>query len=201
MPTGYTNKIAEGISFEDFVWACARAFGALVTMRDASADAPIPKELKPNEYYKSKLQEIEKELAEVQKMKVGTAAKRAKKEYEEQLRDKANGTRKALGLRQQYKDMLIKVNRWQPPTPDHQGLKDFMVEQITSSIDFDCRTTYYENQQIRLLSGQEWRDRKIGQLQKDLAYHSKEYLEEIERVAARNNWLQELRKSLANKPA
>ena len=32
--TGYTSKIAQDITFKDFVMSCARAFGALVTLRD-----------------------------------------------------------------------------------------------------------------------------------------------------------------------
>jgi len=34
MPTGYTNCIKDGVTFEQFVWKCARAMGALVMMRD-----------------------------------------------------------------------------------------------------------------------------------------------------------------------
>jgi hypothetical protein len=34
MPTGYTAAIKDGISFEKFVWDCARGMGALVMMRD-----------------------------------------------------------------------------------------------------------------------------------------------------------------------
>ena len=40
MPTGYTHELHEGeeISFEKFVMSCARAFGALVLMRDVLGD-------------------------------------------------------------------------------------------------------------------------------------------------------------------
>jgi hypothetical protein len=34
MPTGYTDKIKDGISFEEFVLSCARQFGACISMRD-----------------------------------------------------------------------------------------------------------------------------------------------------------------------
>ena len=34
MPTGYTSKIADNISFRDFVLTCAGAFGACVEQRD-----------------------------------------------------------------------------------------------------------------------------------------------------------------------
>jgi hypothetical protein len=48
MPTGYTAPIADGMTFEQFALGCARAFGALVTMRDEPSDAPIPERLEPD---------------------------------------------------------------------------------------------------------------------------------------------------------
>ena len=42
MPTGYTAGILEGETFEQYALQCAKAFGALVMMRDEPSDAPIP---------------------------------------------------------------------------------------------------------------------------------------------------------------
>ena len=55
MPTGYTAKIADGQTFEEFILSCARAFGALVEMRDEPADAPIPEEFKPSAYHTTQI--------------------------------------------------------------------------------------------------------------------------------------------------
>lgn len=53
MPTGYTVGIADGkiTTFEQYAMTCARAFGALVMMRDDPFDAPIPEEIKVADYY------------------------------------------------------------------------------------------------------------------------------------------------------
>lgn len=53
--------------------------------------------------------------------------------------------------------MLDQVQLWQPPTDDHMGLKEFMIQQIEESIKFDC-ASYAEDRvsMIRLLSGDEW---------------------------------------------
>lgn len=40
MPTGYTDAIKDGISFNQFILSCARAFGALITMRDEPSSVP-----------------------------------------------------------------------------------------------------------------------------------------------------------------
>ena len=47
MPTGYTAPIKDGISFNDFMWGCARAFGALIMMRDDPPGTPIPERFEP----------------------------------------------------------------------------------------------------------------------------------------------------------
>ena len=50
MPIGYTSKLHDGDQpFNEFIMSCARAFGALVTMRDDPNDAPIP-EFEVSEY-------------------------------------------------------------------------------------------------------------------------------------------------------
>ncbi len=53
MPTGYTQAIVDNpnLSFKSFVLQCSRAFGALVTMRDDDNNAPIPDEIKPDDYH------------------------------------------------------------------------------------------------------------------------------------------------------
>jgi len=199
MPTGYTSKIADGISFEDFIMSCARAFGALVIMRDDPLNKTIPQEFRPSDYHKNKLVEIEKELAEVKVLSSREALTKAKKEYQALLDGKEKGIRKAGELQRKYEEMLIKVKQWNPPTSDHIGLKDFMIEQITSSIKFDCGTSCYEEQQIKLLTGSEWRAKRIQLLQKAVAYHTKEHLNEVARVAGRNDWIKKLRESLSRR--
>jgi hypothetical protein len=63
MPTGYTAKLVEsGQTFEEFVLTCARAFGALIELRDEPLDAPIPETLEPHSYYAEAVVEAKKRL-------------------------------------------------------------------------------------------------------------------------------------------
>ncbi|VTR91619.1 unnamed protein product [Gemmata massiliana] len=40
--------------------------------------------------------------------------------------------------------MLEHVRAWEPPSTDHENLKQFMIDQLRESIDFDCRGEYRE---------------------------------------------------------
>jgi hypothetical protein len=61
--TGYTATLTEkDQTFEQFVWACARNFGALITMRDDPMDAPVPELFELRSYYSERVEEARKEL-------------------------------------------------------------------------------------------------------------------------------------------
>lgn len=53
MPTGYTYPVCEGkiTEFPDFALSCARAFGALISMREEPMDAPLPDEIAASTNY------------------------------------------------------------------------------------------------------------------------------------------------------
>jgi len=198
MPTGYTAAIADGISFNDFILRCARmlAFGALILMRDDPNDKPIPEEFKLSDYHSKKIVETMKELKALESLSEKGADKRAEQDYQAALKDKKDGIEKTNKLRKKYTSMLIQVKTWIPPSPDHIGLKDFMIKQIEESIGFDCGTDYYTRQRIKPQSGKEWLAERNQMLLKDLAYYAEEDEKERERTAGRNRWIKQLRESL-----
>jgi hypothetical protein len=62
--TGYVHHMVEkNQTFPQFAMSCARAFGALIEMRDEGMDAKIPDEIKPEPYHKKAAAEARKELA------------------------------------------------------------------------------------------------------------------------------------------
>lgn len=196
MPTGYTAEIERGISFEKFVWSCARQFGALITMRDEPNDAQIPEEFKPSTWNREQLAIEEKSLVELKKLTVQQAEKKAKAEYEEELSHHQEYIAKKRTLKVKYLAMLEQVRAWNPPTPDHQGLRDFMEKQITESIDFDCGTEYLTKP--KLLTGKDWLNAKLKKCLSSIEYHTTENAKEEERVAGRNAWVKALRESLTH---
>jgi hypothetical protein len=200
MPTGYTAPIADGITFEQFAFGCARAFGALVTMRDDPSDAPIPEHFAPSDHHQKRLEETHAEMDQIKAMTGAQLTECAMADHRAELNRYHEYIAKENALRGKYEAMLEKVNAWVPPTSEHSALKDFMAEQIKQSIQFDCSpTSTYWQEQIAALAEQtpdEWKAKRLGKLYRDLEYHETEHRKEVERAASRTAWVKALRESL-----
>lgn len=195
MPTGYTYPVCEGkvTEFPEFAMSCARAFGALIMMRDDPMDAEIPEEIAPEtKYYDDRLAADTKSLGEVQAMSMDDANTAALEAH-----------RAALASRNKYladKDveagrlnaMTAKVHAWEPPTPDHVEMKNFMLEQLRISLPGN-----YVPEIPALLDGPTWRQNEINRLSDSIVYAQKERNKEIERAKGRTEWVKALRASLS----
>lgn len=194
MPTGYTAAIKDGITFDQFILRCARAFGPLISMRDDPLDTPIPETLTASTYHLDRLKEdtatrfdlLAMSDAEVQALLDADYAKEVA-EYERMIADKDE-------LRQRYTSMIEQVKAWQPPTDDHAPLKQFMESQLAESIKHDCNV--HGEPPVKKTVG-EYRDERVSRLDWSIDYHNKEQAQEDARTASRNAWLQQLRASIA----
>lgn len=194
MPTGYTQPIADGISFEEYALGCARAFGALIEMREEPADAPIPEEFKPSDFYARSLAAAQETLALVMALTPDEAEQEAQASYEAHLGEIERRTEDAAALRQKYEAMLAAVNAWPVPSPHHERFKHFMAEQIEQSIAWDCEFPAVDAP-VRM-TGPEWLAERIDDLRQTITRHHNQNLEEIQRTADRNRWVRTLRESL-----
>ncbi|MDE2099564.1 MAG: hypothetical protein KGL39_20090 [Patescibacteria group bacterium] len=194
MPTGYTAAVVDGkiTEFPDFAMTCARAFGALITMRDDPMDAPIPDKFEEDGYYAKRVAEGLKELGDVQAMTDGEANQAAVQAYQNARKSRADYLQRQETEAERINAMLAKVRAWTPPTPDHQEMKKFMIDQLTISLPGDYAPAIPE-----LLDGPTWRQRKIDELAKSVAYSKVEREKEIERAKSRTQWVKDLRASLA----
>jgi len=201
MPTGYTCDIAKDISFNQFVMNCARAFGACIEMRDDPMDKPIPKEFKPTSYHKKSLETAQKQMEKLLNMTPEQMARAAKREYKQEIKSTDEYIEEKKVLEAKYTAMLDKVVLWEPPSKEHHELKKFMIEQITGSIDFDCKLDYWIEKRNKIveLSVKEWLAKEKKRIQWDIDYHTKEQKEEEERASGRTMWIKQLRESLKGK--
>lgn len=194
MPTGYTYPVTEGkiTDFNEFALSCARAFGALITMRDDPADAPIPEEFKPSDYSEKRLAESRARLAEIQAMTIEQVEAAAQAACDEAMASHLKYEAEQEQAEQRLDAMLAKVMAWTPPTAEHVGLKDFMIEQISLS-----RRGTYRSKPPEQMTASEWQSAQIKKRHEDIAYNAGEQAKEIDRARGRTEWVKALRSSLA----
>lgn len=197
MPTGYTADVQSGkvTDFREFAMQCARAFGATILMRDDPMDKPIPDEFKPSSYHGEALDAAQKNLIHYEEMTLPQAAIEARAEYEQGLAARNERMERRAAQRTRYQAMLDQVNAYVVPSAEHVEFKKFMVQQLTESIDFDCSDKYDDGP--KFMAGDEWRKSKIERARKDIEYHKREYAAEISQTDSRNQWIRQLRDSLA----
>ena len=192
MPTGYTADISKGISFEKFVLTCARAMGALIMMRDEPSDAPILDKFEPSDYHPKELAKAEQEYSFLLHLEKDQVKQYAERDYSDAVESWKKRKDEKLELENKYKEMLAKVVQWNPPTKEHEGFKDFMMQQIRESIKWDCSP--YEAPENP--SADEWYRKKLKDIDWRIDYHTKEGKEEVRRSKERSEWVQQLKSSL-----
>lgn len=195
MPTGYTALVEDGTVTElrDYMLICARAFGALIMMRDDPMDAPIPEKLEADtRYYDEQIATLTAEIGRLTAMSADHAlteslaandeARRRHREYEaaDQLR------------LDRHLAMAEKVKAWEPPSPDHVEYKAFMLQQLEVS----SRWLGSKRELPDMPIGEAWRRERLADLSDSLSRAIKSRAEEIERTAGRQKWLDDLRGSL-----
>ncbi len=196
MPSGYTADVQHGISFNQYAWKCARAFGALAGLRDSPDDVAIPKVFEPEDYHLKELKSAEKHLLKLKKMRNATKIKMAKA-YNDERQAYANTRIREINLILiRYKEMLAMARAWKPPSSEYTNYKQYMIDQLESSIKWDCDSSYYLEQLDKVISVKEWYDAEVDSALHDIEYHTKHYQEDIETAAQRTSWVQTLRDSI-----
>lgn len=194
MPTGYTADVLDkNISFPQFVWDCARAFGALIHMRDDGHGARIVKP-EPSSYHQEALADATAELPKLKRMTDAEAEAIQQAAIEKALQEQRESKERTARAAQRLTTMIAKVEAWQPPTKDHQGLKAFMLEQLRSTLEFDG--TFHDWPIPVPKPAAEYRDARIKSCLEDIEYHAKHLREDQEREAGRSTWIDQLQDSV-----
>src|SRR5258707_9646522 len=142
MPTGYTARLMEkGQTFPAFVMTCARAFGACIDMREDDMSTPIPEKFKPSLYHTEALEEAKNKLCQLESMDAAEAFEFGKLRKLEAINSSKEWLAKQQLENERLLDMKFRVETWTAPTSEHEGVKLFMLEQITASLN---RTDYAE---------------------------------------------------------
>lgn len=198
MPTGYTAAVADGTitSLRAFALQCARAFGATITMRDDPQDAEIPDKFETSSYHIEALGEARARLRHLQALSPIDAQREMQQQHAVDMARWRERTWDDARQRVRYNAMIDAVCYWEPPTPEHRGLRAFMLKQLDDSIDFDCGGKHL--QMPRLQRWPEWLAEQIAKAHWEIGYHTNHHAGEQERAASRTQWVSDLRASLPN---
>jgi hypothetical protein len=196
MPSGFTSDIYNGkkITLKDFALKCARAFGACIHLRDDPMDVSfdISSMLRKSDvsYHKGKIEEAKK-IKKPTKLQFKKSILDKKIYYKEQIE-------KSSQLKSAYEKMLNEVISWEPPSKEHENFKEFMIDQLKSSIDHDCQIDFYKRSldDIESITYREYCRELKDSAAKSIKYHSESMRKEIENAEAANLWIKQLFESL-----
>lgn len=191
MPTGYTHAVADGTvsDLRTFALVCARGMGALVTMRDDPSNAEIPRRFEiDTEYRDAKISDARRRLEDLSAMSKDDIVAACDVYNEKVAADRRKRVEDNNAQHARYVAMIVQVEQW---TGAPEGLRDFMLRQLRDSLDFDCPkdpTKYMPSPKLP----DEWHAGEMEAAQRDIRYHEQQRVEEIERIKARNAWLDQL---------
>ncbi len=203
MPTGYTAGILDGkiTTFPQFAKQCMRAFGATIHMRDDDMDAEITPRT-PSDYHIKEIERANQLLKDAEILSDKVIVENRKKELEKDKEYHLKAIAKKKIDAKKMNNILKDVKKWQPPTSDHIGIKDFMIDQIEKTIDFDCKIDYHDKALIKIkteqlnINASEIRKQIIEQAKENLVYHNAENLKQVQVCEQSNKWVTDLLGSL-----
>ena len=204
MATGYTAGIIDGKTetFQDFAKQCMRAFGATIHMRDENMDKEYEPRT-PSDYHTEALEKAKEKLKQAETLTDAELIEMRTKELEESKKYHLESIAKTKIARAKLEEFLAKAIEFKAPTPEHEELRKFMIEQLQSTIDFDGKTDYHDKalpqveMELKNIDANQIRFSMIADANKDITYHLKEYKEELKRCAESNAWVETLLGSLA----
>ena len=196
MPTGYTADVQSGkvTEFEEYAMQCARAFGALIMMRDDPKDAEIPESFEASDHHQKALDQANHDMQMFREASDEILATRQKSQFDQAMKSHEERLATKREQRKRYEAMLEKAKAYESPSPDHDDFKNFLVSQLENSIDWDCSEKHCEPPKVETFGA--WKERERAELQRSISYHAKHLAEEVERARSRTEWVSMLRKSL-----
>ncbi len=196
MATGYTYIVGErDVSFAEFVWRCARGFGALIHMRDDSLESTITMPERST-YHIDIANKLKNELELYSNISLEKASLLMKQENDDRKSMAKIELEKWAITQKRFSDMLSKVKEWKSPSKEHDRFKEFMIEQLQSSIDFMGNEYYLGLLNKPDLTVQKWLDDKISLIKDDIKYHLSHQETDDKNHKSRVDWINLLKESV-----
>ena len=182
MPTGYTCKVQTGeiTKLEDYVLELTRG-------KDY---------MKIDTYHLDELNKAKLELDRFNNLSDEEILKEKNEYYINEKESNDKRLKKTLEDKANYLNMIDKVNKWNPDE-EYSNLKQFALEQLNSSIEWDCdcllKDIVDEKEELTI---DEYKTIINKNLLWSIKYHSKEYAEEVENANKQHKYIDGLLKEL-----
>lgn len=188
MPTGYTYKLYEGSTEtpRSFILRCANAFN--IESREHGSDYVPLREIPVSDHSRTEILKAELRLEEAIALTDDKVALLVAK-HNKQVRKENAASKKEMEEREErFSRMKNAIHSWNPPTPKHENVKKFMLEQLaTETFDVYVRPE---------LTPESYRTNEIDRAIKQLQYVKEREQEEVARTNQRNAWVGALLDSL-----
>lgn len=191
MTTGYTAYIQDGAitTGKDFLKLCLRNFDIAINMEnELLSKANYDKAVENRDNFKKlSFEQVKQQLIEKQKKDI---------EFIKESLDKYKAEDK------KYIRVREEIENWIPPTPEHEKLKKFALEQIDMSLNTD-KIEYY-NEKLNLKSKISDEDvytyinhtNLMNEMMVESAY--KNWQNDLKRTADKNIWMEQFLDSVDN---
>ena len=204
MPTGYTADIVDGkvTTFKEFAQKCMRAFGATIHMRDESLSEKY-KPRKVDDYYIDSVKEAEEKLNKLKEADDNFFLNKVRKELKKDYAYYKEQIEKRKITKERLESILAETQKWNPPTDDHVGIKDFMISQLNETLKYDGDYSYYEEELDEILMKlespidiQAIKNQMLEDAEDELKRAKERLEEEIKRCESSNEWVEKFLESI-----
>ena len=203
MPTGYTADIVDGkiSTFKEFAMICIRAFGASIHMRDE----PLSKSYQPetvDNYYIERVARLQNDLAVLINTSDEDLINDERAKLLKSIDECENKIQRIKNTAITLNSILSDVLLWSPPTPEHQGFKNFMIEQLRETIKHDANPDFYielkeeSTRRLRELNVNVIRNEKFTAIMESINSATESLEKQQKRVESSNKWVDDLMNSL-----
>lgn len=141
MPTGYTSYIYDGkiTNGADFLKLCTRAFGIAVDIKDEDLSVATPSHFEPDPFYEEMYKKAVNKRNRYKRMTVDEARQAFVEKEIKSLNSSRECLSKMIKENDRYRSVKIEVEKWIPPTSNHEKLKEYAINQLNISMNSkDC---------------------------------------------------------------
>ena len=203
MPTGYTSYINDGkiTNGADFLKLCTRAFGVAVDLKDESLFVPTPEHFEPDPYYKESYEKAVNKRNRYKKMTVDEARQEFVEKEIKSLNSSKECLSKIIEENDRYRSVKIEVEKWIPPTSNHEKLKEFAINQLNISMNSKDYIDFFRQGSDKIIDDSE--ENIINYLhdmqetcEKKVIRSYKKWQENIKETEEKNLWMKQFLDSL-----